>query len=242
MDHDTLLAHVRADHDRTQVAATAAGLDAPVVTCGDWTVRDLVEHLSLVYRHKVACIELQAEPEPWPPPDRHVGDPLVELDAAHERLQEVLGSHAPGDPAWTWEESDRTVGFWVRRMAHETAVHRADAELAAGTTPVVDAALAADGVDELLRVFAEGDWSDVPQPGPATTVVLHVPGRAWTVRSTPDRLAVGDGADEAADATVHADASDLLLWLWGRPHGELAVDGAPDAAEALQRRLAVVTT
>ena len=40
-------------------------------------------------------------------------------------------------------------------MAHETAIHRADAELAAGREPAShDVALALDGVDELLGFAA----------------------------------------------------------------------------------------
>jgi hypothetical protein len=127
-------------------------------------------------------------------------------------------------------------------------VHRADVELALGRVPRLEDALAADGVDELLRVFAEGDWSDLPQPGPAATVALRVPGRAWTVRAEPEHLAVRDGVEGpdgpwgAADATVRAEPTTLLLWLWGRPYGDLDVSGRSEAAHALRTRLAEVTT
>jgi uncharacterized protein (TIGR03083 family) len=41
--------------------------------------------------------------------------------------------------------------FWPRRVVHETAVHRADAELALGVEPRIDPAVAVDGVGELLE-------------------------------------------------------------------------------------------
>jgi uncharacterized protein (TIGR03083 family) len=40
--------------------------------------------------------------------------------------------------------------WWARRMLHETAVHRADAELSLGLEPDFSPVAAADGVDELL--------------------------------------------------------------------------------------------
>ena len=46
------------------------------------------------------------------------------------------------------------MGFWFRRMAHETVIHRVDAELAAGLpTAHVPDDLAIDGIDEVSRFF-----------------------------------------------------------------------------------------
>jgi len=45
-------------------------------------------------------------------------------------------------------------GFWVRRMAHETIVHRADARHAAGDATDIPADLAADAIDEWLTVMS----------------------------------------------------------------------------------------
>ena len=51
------------------------------------------------------------------------------------------------------------LAFWARRQAHETAVHRYDAQSAAPGGPpapagAFDPAFAADGVDELIMGFA----------------------------------------------------------------------------------------
>ena len=40
----------------------------------------------------------------------------------------------PAAPSWTWWPDDQTAGFWLRRMAQETAVHRVDVELPLGAT------------------------------------------------------------------------------------------------------------
>jgi hypothetical protein len=50
-----------------------------------------------------------------------------------------------------------TVSWVARRQAHEALIHRTDAELAAGVTVTrADAALAADGVDDLISGFLVG--------------------------------------------------------------------------------------
>ncbi|WP_336923022.1 maleylpyruvate isomerase family mycothiol-dependent enzyme [Aquipuribacter sp. SD81] len=241
MQHEEHLVHLRRELEALLAAAATAGPSAAVPTCADWTVADLLDHLGEGYRRAAASVGAASEPDVPPPADGP--------REAHEHLQAVLGAAGATAPAWTWDGTDATAGFWSRRMAHETAVHRVDVELAAGLEPEPDDALAADGVDELLRVFAAGDWSDLPQPGPPATVVLRVPGgRAWTVRAEPTSLAVVDGAagphDEhgPADATVRARAGALLLWLWGRPHGDLDVSGDAAAAHALAERLRAVTT
>src|SRR3712207_7465665 len=47
----------------------------------------------------------------------------------------------PAAPTWSFT-TDRTAGFWVRRQALETAVHRWDAQHAAGEPERIDPALA----------------------------------------------------------------------------------------------------
>ena len=73
-------------------------------------------------------------------------------------------SHAPGDHAATWWPPDQTVGFWLRRMAHETSIHRRDVESAVGAETPVAPDLAVDGIDEVLALMLAGDWSDEVVP------------------------------------------------------------------------------
>lgn len=74
------------------------------------------------------------------PPGINDGEPLALLDGAFTELLAEFAAHSPDDPAGTWYGPDQSVGFWIRRMAHETAIHRIDAEIAAGitATPVPD--------------------------------------------------------------------------------------------------------
>jgi len=76
-------------------------------------------------------------------------------------LGKALASASPVNPAWTWSD-DKTVGFIIRRQAHEALIHRIDAELTVGQRrSVMDRQLSADGVDarHTVRVRAS-DTSD----------------------------------------------------------------------------------
>ena len=139
---------------------------------------------------------------------------------------------------WTWG-SDKTVGFVLRRMAHETAVHRVDAERAAGRDEPLDAELASDGVDEFLFEFLRwarrwcGAARRIGAPalhgrrrrvaGASTTAPAATTSPASTPRATP-RCAVP--------------AADLLLVLWRRLPLD-AVDVVGDRATA--ERLVALT-
>ncbi len=195
-----------------------------------------------VYEHKIACIRLRGErPDPWPPPWPAGRDPLAWFADAHGRLLEVLSSTDPGAPSWTWWPPDQTAGFWVRRMAQETAVHRADMQSAFGAVTPIDAELAVDGVEEVLVMMLAGDWSDDVQAGSTGTIVVAAAGRAWQVRMSPDRVSVGDASGDA-EAQVTGEPSDLLLWLWGRaPESVLRVTGDRAVARRLRERLALAT-
>ena len=236
-----LLAHVEREAARLREAA-ARDLDATVPSCPGWAVRDLVRHVAEVYEHKATCVELGGpKPDPWPPawPDR---DPLAWFDDALSRLLRVLRATDPAAPAWTWFPDDQSAGFWHRRMAHETAVHRVDAELATGSASPVDDELALDGVDELLRVVVDDDWVGYEEPGLCGTVAVRAGDRAWTAVMTPDRFDVAREALPDAEAAVTGPPSELLLWLYGRgPDDALTVDGDPAAAGRLRGRVAKAT-
>ena len=241
MEPERYLTSLRSDAD--VLAETARrDLTGRVPSCPHWSVEDLVVHVLQVYRHKTACIRLGHNPDPWPPPVPP-GHPVDAMQAAVAELTAELVERGPGAPSYTWHEPDQTVGFWYRRMAQETAVHRVDAELAFGPPGPIDADIATDGVAEVLDIMLAGDWSDLAQPGPIRTVLLEAGGSTWLVRMTPTEVAVSTMQDAAAvDATLTGDPDALLLWLWGRQDlAALRVDGDPAAARALRTRLELVT-
>jgi uncharacterized protein (TIGR03083 family) len=205
-------------------------------------VRDLVSHVAQVYEHKIACTELGHAPDPWPPEWSADRDPIEWLGDAHGRLLEMFAANAATSPSATWWPPDQTVGFWARRMAQETAVHRIDGELAIGTPTPVDAELAADGVDEILVIMLAGDWSD--EPADAATgqrVAIATGGRTWHVTLERESVSVSEH-DGDADATLGGDPSDVLLWLWGRaPDERVTHAGDEDAIRLLRSRLVLAT-
>lgn len=50
-----------------------------------------------------------------------------------------------------------TTAFWARRFAHEAAIHRADAALAAGIAFGADGDVTVDALDEWMELGALGD-------------------------------------------------------------------------------------
>jgi uncharacterized protein (TIGR03083 family) len=206
-------------------AASAAGTNAPVPSCPGWEVRDLLAHIGFVHRWAAryvaeALTEMVDEPDEAAilsaaPPDSSV---LSRVAGGHAELVEVLSS-APSDvQCWTFLPAPSPLAFWARRQAHETAVHRVDAEQAAGarSTPF-DAEFAVDGTDEVLLGFfsrpRRGAALDV-RPG---TIGLEATdaGSAWSVRIEPEGIETRRGVDES-DLLVRGTASDLYLFLWNR--------------------------
>jgi uncharacterized protein (TIGR03083 family) len=237
---------VRANLNRAPVQVCHA-------SCPGWSVADLTRHVGGVYLHKTLAMREGAEPE-WPPADLDAEEPLSLLDRAYAELLEEFNRHKPDDPTGTWYTPDQTVGFWIRRMAHETAIHRIDAELGTGQSvaPVPDD-LAIDGIDELLKVFVAfsvSDWgqffTSILDNSPGWTYDVRTTGAAWRVRTGPGLFAVEDGpGDGAADVTVSGAPAAVLRWVWnreslGQPDGA-TVEGPREAVDELQRLIATAT-
>ncbi len=109
-------------------------------------------------------------------------EPAALLDRSYAGLRREFATRRPADPASTWYGPDQTVGFWIRRMAQETVIHRIDAELGTGQ-PVapVPADLAVDGIDELLKVFVA--YSVTEWASYFTGILATSPGRTYAVRA-----------------------------------------------------------
>lgn len=230
----------------------ARDLTRRVPSCPDWDVAALVQHTARVYLHKVLGMRAGGEPEQWPPPGIADEDPLELFDRTYAELVAEFEARDPADATGTWFDGDQTVGFWIRRMAQETVIHRVDAELALGEpiVPIPDD-LAVDGIDEVLeRFLAYGftKWADDLQDQLKDTdgrgVLVRADGAAWTVRSTPAGVTVerGEPGESAAAATVAGRPQNVLLWLWRRAGEEaVAVEGDPSLAAELRRLLGDAT-
>jgi uncharacterized protein (TIGR03083 family) len=241
MEYDGFVEHVRRDGER--LASVAEGdLATPVPSCPGWTVRDLVAHVAQVYEHKIECTRLGHAPDPWPPEWPDVDKPVGWYRDAHSRLLGMFDESDAATPSATWWPADQTVGFWARRMAHETAVHRVDAELARGVETPIDAELATDGVDELLRIMLEGDWSeDADEAATGQRVAIETGRRVWDVVLDRGAMTVSDG-DGPSDARLSGEPSDVLLWLWGRAGDDrVTFEGDAETHRVLRERLTMAT-
>ena len=134
---------------------------------------------------------------------------------------------APGDlEAFTFLPAPSPLAFWARRQAHETAIHRVDAESATGPIGPYGADLAADGLSELLEgLVARPRVRDGLAGVRTLQVVAEDVDQAWSLRLERPGIKV-EPARASADCTVTGAASDLVLLLWNRIGYEaLAVAG-----------------
>ena len=243
MTPETFLQHLRTDAARM---ADLAGrdLDAAVPPCPGWDVREVLTHTGAVYSHKVACMHLGRRPDD----DGYKQEPRDGEDAVgwfRTRLEELvteLEERGPDAPAYTWYDALQTVGFWYRRMAQETAVHRVDVESAFDAVTPVDDDLAVDGIDEVLDWFLVYQAEDVGPDGPGRgTVAVRTGDHIWRVLLRADDIELSRDPGPC-DAVVSGEPSELLLWLWGRrPDTAVNLEGDEDLLVALRERLRIVT-
>ncbi|MFJ7589108.1 maleylpyruvate isomerase family mycothiol-dependent enzyme [Streptomyces sp. NPDC097617] len=203
--------------------AERAGTDAAVPTCPGWRVTDLLRHTGAVHRWAAANVaERRLEPVGIPDAPELVGGELLEwFREGHADLVRTL-TEAPADvQCWTFLPTapPSPLAFWARRQAHETTVHRMDAESALGAVfSAVDPEFAEDGVDELLTGFHARPRSRVRAPEPKVVRVRAADtGAVWTVHlsAAPARTVQGD-TGEPADCELTGEAAWLYEALWNR--------------------------
>src|SRR3984957_16855270 len=248
MENSRFLECLAADYGRIRGVAPG-NLDRSVPTCPEWTVADLVRHVGIVYLHKVATMRDGTFPSPWPPAGLNDEEPVALLDRAYAELIEEFDRHAPEDFSPTWYDPDQTVGFWIRRMAQETVIHRLDAELGADApiAPIPDD-VAIDGIDELLKVFVAYDAKKWPEDytealadSPARSSNITTTDVEWLVGTAPAPFTVGAGpgmtvaAHTNTDTTITGTPTAVLRWAWsretpGEPSG-VTIEGYADLTE-----------
>jgi uncharacterized protein (TIGR03083 family) len=248
MDTASLITELRTQGLLLGDAAARAELTDQVPTCPGWAVRDLLLHVGGVHRWAATVVrESRAEPisldQPYDIVERiPEDDELVDwFRAGHADLVRTLLDAPAALACWSFLPAPSPLAFWARRQAHETTVHRVDADAASGpgTSAPVDPAFAEDGIDELLTCFVSGRSRKLRARAErslhvhATDVDAH-----WLVRIGPDRPRAtrvdGSAGVEATD-TVAGSAAQLYLALWNRlPWQGLTVTGAGSAAELAQ--------
>jgi uncharacterized protein (TIGR03083 family) len=193
---------------------------ARVPACGDWTVRELVEHIARVHHWAAGNARGVEAPDlgdgPFDLAPHYAAqaatlrEALAELDP--DATGRVLTHPAPMGPG--------QVQFWHRRQTHETLVHLHDllaARAGAASLGLVGAEpeVWADNVDEVVSVLQPrqvGLGRMEPLRRPVSLVATDVDGaRTWVLG------ALGERTDEvASDVVVSGTAEGLALTLWRR--------------------------
>ena len=229
--------HVEAIEHQTGAFTKAlmrADADARVPTCPDWTVRDLAKHVGGVlgfWSHVLA--EGMGRPKPQFDDEPGPAAGLWVVQVAGFLVAELKAATADTE-VYTWHPNDHSAGFVARRMAHEAAVHRFDAQTAIGSPQPIDPpALAADGIEEIF-VMVDA-WPDSGR-GNGETLHLHsAEGNEWLIAMNPDGLDV-QREHAKGDLALRGAVSDLELVLYGRPPiGEVERIGDPAALDAWYR-------
>ncbi|MFC4605701.1 maleylpyruvate isomerase N-terminal domain-containing protein [Rhodococcus kronopolitis] len=227
-------------------AMPVEALDLPVPTVPGWTLERVVRHTGRVHRWvravlaagPVATLDEPVTVQSLP----HGPACLPAYREALEALLADLAGYGADREAPTLVGSG-TVRFWMRRQAHEVAVHRVDAadavHAAGGPAPDPFApTAAADGVDEwarvmLARVLPAGS---VPESLRGRTVHLRgtdTDNAEWLLRFGADGVRVETGQSRA-DVVVHGRAQELMLTAWRRrPLAALEVSGDVEVARAM---------
>jgi uncharacterized protein (TIGR03083 family) len=228
LDTDRLLAEVVSSTATLAEVAEVGDPATQVPTCPDWTLRQLFTHVGRAHRWVTAIVTTQAtEPIPFREvPDGRLPDDPAERPDWLRRGASGLGEAVRGAgtrQSWT-HLGIGPASYWARRMAHETAVHRADGQLTVGTRPAIDPVIAADGIDEWLGLLSPAAQLGGPKALPAGKVLhLHVTDDGvsgeWLIRGAPDGISVQTGHGKG-DAAARGPASELMLMLVRR----LAVD------------------
>lgn len=222
------------------MAATALpfAAQAEVPGCPDLTLAETLRHVGSVHRVTRLWVRDGRRPEQWQRSPSE-GDLVDFVRTGLSELLTELGEHDPDEPCDTWWPEDRTHGFWRRRMAHETTVHRVDVEAAAGgPVHAVDPEVALDGIDELLFLWFGHRLGQLRMSSPQRGVVaLSAADRRWLAIFEPGRSTarrVEEAEAGLADAVVSGDPMEIYLWSWGRlPDQSVRISGDREAVARL---------
>ncbi|MFN0091322.1 MAG: maleylpyruvate isomerase family mycothiol-dependent enzyme [Acidimicrobiales bacterium] len=218
MTRDELLSSLRAD-GLTMAALPDSALAVTVPSCPDWDVAALLAHTGWVYRWVSYVLGLGPDERPardGAPTWNGEGDVRAWFGEGLDAVLAELAAADPERPVATLVGRQPTA-WWVRRLAHETAIHRWDAQRALGEPEPHADALAADGVDELLEVMVPRRFDYAGFAGHGETLHLHATDGEgeWLITVGPDSLSWERGHAKG-DVAARGPLSDLFLFVWNR--------------------------
>jgi uncharacterized protein (TIGR03083 family) len=230
LGHDRYCDEIVHQTDRTRALLAGADLTARVPSCPEWTLGELVRHVGRAHRWVEAIVRTRADedvpedqvPDFGGPADSEPAALEAWLADGAEKTAATLREAGAGTEVWSWAW-ERSAGFWARRMAHETVVHRADAALAVSRTYEVEPDIGADTIDEWLEIVAfsqaHGDPEAADLRGGGRSILLRatdapqVVGAEWLIEFGEHRFDWRRGSTETSDATVELRGAlaDVLL-------------------------------
>jgi uncharacterized protein (TIGR03083 family) len=215
MDLDYLSA-IESDANRIAERAEAAPATR-VPSCPDWDLAALAGHVGWVHRMATAALTATGKPDLSQIPSAPAGEEVQFLRDGMEPLLTAMRTRKPDEPCWNFSGQHQFVDFWPRRQAHETLIHRWDAENAAGSAGELPATLAADGIDEWLGLFGAMRLRGKDTSAIGGSIHLHstdAPGE-WTLTFPESGPTVTQGHSKG-DVAARGSAQGLILMIWNR--------------------------
>ncbi|MFI9200612.1 maleylpyruvate isomerase family mycothiol-dependent enzyme [Streptomyces sp. NPDC053048] len=231
--HERYCSEIINQTDLLRAAIRGADLSTMVPTCPEWTLAQLLLHVSSAHRGIAELVRNRVTEFVVPEGDVSGVEGAENFDAdaldawlaeGAEMVSKTLLEAGPDVHVWTFGEP-RTA-FWARRMVHETVMHRADAFAAVGADFTVDAAVAADCLDEWLTIVTSPQavaYKPVygELPGPGRTLHLHATDTApelnaeWFIDATGTPITWRRSHEKAAVA-VRGPMTELLRVMYRR--------------------------
>ncbi|MBJ69438.1 MAG: hypothetical protein CL463_06010 [Acidimicrobiaceae bacterium] len=210
----------------------SANQEAEIAVCPGWNMKDLVSHVGTVYATVESIISSGSTERPSDlfssSPE---GDVFNWAKGNFSSLLETLERSEASHPVWTWGK-EKNVGFYIRRMAHESLLRMRDAETVENEHISIDGDIACDGVDEYIDVSLQLATSRKGFSYPDGSIHLHrTDGEGEWLLETVDSELLVKRAHEKGDVAVRGSALSLLLYLWGREPEDIEIFGDPELAK-----------
>jgi uncharacterized protein (TIGR03083 family) len=209
----------------------SAESETPIPTCPGWTLRHLVRHVGRAHPWAAQIMSTRADvtldprsvPDGRPPDD--ADGALAWLLACPEVLLDAVAEVGGPEVIVATFSGRRPAQWWVRRLLHETTVHRADAALAVGEPYELTPAIAADGIDEWLgRLAARPGQRDLPiENDRQVSLIATDVDASWTMLRRGNELRLSRTKTESLNgARLEGSATGLFLALFRRLDAEEA--------------------